>query len=274
MADIAFVVPFGRDGAADRAARRFVSSPRAPQRGNGPGPNLLIENHPGSGGLLGVQRANELARTGRPVLLLATPSTHVLLPARLGAAAGVDPAFQPVLELPAGPNVLLVPPRLGVSDVAGLVAHAHTRRLVYASAGAGQTIHVCTALFCELAGIEMTHRPYEAGSEAPYADLASGAVDVYFDNVLACAPRIARGEVVPLAVSAVQRTELLPQVATMIEQGYPGHVLEVWLAVFGAHLEPEVRVQLGGGPAESARLAARIASSRMAWTRALAYGSP
>jgi tripartite-type tricarboxylate transporter receptor subunit TctC len=120
----------------------------------------------------------------------------------------------------------------------------------------------------------MTHWPYDAGSEAPYADLQSGAVDVYFDNVLACGPRIARGEVVPLAVSAAQRTELLPHVPTMIEQGYPGHVLEVWLAVFGAHLEAQGRVQLGGGPAESARLAARIESSRMAWTRALASASP
>jgi tripartite-type tricarboxylate transporter receptor subunit TctC len=290
--DIPFVVPFGRDGASDRAARTFVaslgaptrgeassprapqrgeaSSPRALQRGNGPGPSLLIENHPGSGGLLGVTRANELARAGRPVLLLATPSTHVLLPARVGATAGVDAAFEPVIELPAGPNVLLVPPRLGVRSVAELVALARTRRLVYASAGTGQTIHVCTALFCTLAGIEMTHRPYDAGSEAAYADFASGAVDVYFDNVLACAGRIVRGEAVPLAVSAAQRTELLPEVPTMIERGFPGYALEMWLAVFGAHLEPEALQSLGSGPAERARLTARIEASRVAWTQALA----
>ena len=264
MPDIPFVVPFGRDGASDRAARALISSPRAP---------LKIENHPGAGGLLGVTRANDLARAGRPVLLLATPSTHVLLPARVGAAAGVAAAFEPVIELPAGPNVLLVPPRLGVRDVAGLVELARRRHLVYASAGTGQTIHVCTAVFCARAGVEMTHRPYDAGSEGAYADIASGTVDVYFDNVLACASRIARGEVVPLAVSSAQRTDLLPDVPTMIESGYPGYALEMWLAVFGAHLEPEALASLGSGPAERARLTTRIEASRVAWTDALRSAS-
>jgi tripartite-type tricarboxylate transporter receptor subunit TctC len=120
----------------------------------------------------------------------------------------------------------------------------------------------------------MTHRPYEAGSVAPYDDLASGAVDVYFDNVLACVDRIANGEVVqPLAVSAAHRTEILPDVPTMIECGYPEHVLEVWLAVFGANLAPDVMADLGSSVAERARLAARVEQSRRAWTRALASAS-
>lgn len=266
MPGLPFVIPFGRDGAADRAARAFAASPRA-------GPSFLFENHPGAGGLLGVQRANDLARTGSPVLILATPSTHVLLPARLGSTASVDAAFQPVRELPAGPNVLLAPPRLGVRDVTGLVELARARRLVYASAGTGQTIHVCSALFCELAGVEMTHRPYDAGSATAYADLASGAVDLYFDNVLACTDRIGRGDVVPLAVSSVTRTALLPEVPTMIECGYPDHVLEVWLAIFGARLEPGTLDELGGGAAERERLTARVEASRAAWTRALAVAA-
>lgn len=267
MASIAFVVPFGKDGAADRAARGWAGRPRAPQ-------GVRVENHPGAGGLLGVQRANALARAGEPVLLLGTPSTHVLLPARLGEAGTLDPAFHPLAELPAGPNVLLVPPRLGVRDVAGLIRLARSRPLVYASAGAGQTIHLCTALFCVLAGVEMTHRPYEAGSEAPYADLEAGEVDVYFDNVLACGERIARGEVVALAVSAADRSALLPGVPTLVESGFPEHVLEVWLAVFGANLEPSAMASLGSSPSESARLTRRVEESRPAWMRALASASP
>jgi tripartite-type tricarboxylate transporter receptor subunit TctC len=297
VANIPFVVPFGRDGAADRAAWTFVDSlpspssnrasrrdngpssrapqhgegpsPRAPQRGDGPGPNLLIENHPGSGGLLGVQRANVLARAGSPVLLLATPSTHILLPARIGATAVVDPAFEPVVELLSGPNVLLVSPRLGVKSVAELVRRARTERLVYASAGTGQTIHVCAALFCAQAGIAMTHRPYAEGSAAPHEDLVSGSVHMYFDNLLGCIDRIGRGEAVPLAISAATRHELLPEVPTMIECGFPDHVLDVWLAVFGAHLDAETLGRLGASPDEAARLSTDIEKSRGPWERAL-----
>lgn len=236
MADVRFVVPFGHDGAADRAARSFASPPRAP---------LLMENHPGSGGLLGLRRANALARAGEPVLLLATPSTHILLPARLGAEARVDDAFTPLAALPSAPNVLLVSRESGIATVEQLVDRARRERLTYASAGAGQTIHVCTALFCAQVGITMTHRPYDAGSATAYGDLLAGRVHVYFDNLLACRERLERGEVVALAESP----------------------LDVWLAVFGAHLEG---TSFQGDPAAAAKLARRIGDSREGWVRALA----
>src|SRR5690349_5139780 len=184
MADIPFIVPFGRDGAADRAAWAYsdrfthpVTSPRAallravhgrkPAAGHlplapqaAPEPTLQIENHPGSGGLLGVQRASAAARAGGPVLLLASPSTHILLPARTGAAAVLEQAFRPLIELGSGPHVLLASPHLRVSTAGGLVERARAERLVYASAGAGQSSHVCAAYFCSLAGVAMAHRPY------------------------------------------------------------------------------------------------------------------
>jgi tripartite-type tricarboxylate transporter receptor subunit TctC len=268
--DIAFIVPFGRDGAADRAARDFASSLRAPQRGDRPGPDLLLETLPGSGGLLGVQRANALAREGAPVLLLATPSTHILLPARIGASAVVDPAFRPVRDLPSGPNVLLASPRLGVRTVAELVERARTERLTYASAGTGQTIHVCSALFCALAHVPMHHRPYAEGSAAPHEDLVAGRVHVYFDNLLGCRERVARGEAVALAVSDVERDPRLPNVPTLVECGFPEHALDVWLAVFGANLDAAALERLAADAASVARLEQRVERSRAQWTRALA----
>ena len=276
MPHIPFVVPFGRDGAADRAAWAFVDSlpsPSSPLPARrlavGPGIHLLVENHPGSGGLIGVQRANALARSGNPVLLLATPSTHILLPARIGATAVVDPSFKPLVDLPSGPNVLLVSPRLGVRDVAGLIERTRNERLTYASAGTGQTIHVCAAFFCALAGIAMAHRPYAEGSAAPHEDLMAGRVHVYFNNLLGCLDRVARGEAVPLAVSAAKRNEKLPDVPTLIECGFQDHALDVWLAVFGANLDPAATVRLGGDAEPIARLAERVEQSRAPWQRAL-----
>jgi tripartite-type tricarboxylate transporter receptor subunit TctC len=267
------VVPFGRDGAADRAARAFASSPRAPQCGAGPGPDFLIENLPGSGGLLGVQRANALARKGDPVLLLATPSTHILLPGRIGAAAVVDPSFKPVRDLPSGPNVLLASTRLGVRTVAELIERAHAQSLVYASAGTGQTIHICSALFCALAHVPMAHQPYAEGSAAPYEDLVAGKVHVYFDNLLGCLERVARGEAVALAVSAAERDPRLPAVPTLVECGFPEHALDVWLAVFGANLDAAALDRLGAEAASVTHLEQRVERSRLQWARALAIVS-
>jgi tripartite-type tricarboxylate transporter receptor subunit TctC len=225
-----FVVPFGFDGAADRVARAFVRAFAGDES------SVAIENVPGEGGLLGVRRANELAGRGdTPVLLLATPSTHLLLPLRLGPTAAPSRAFNPVLGLGSAPNVLLASPALGVRTVEELIARSRSGDLVYASAGVGQTIHVCTAFFCELAGIAMTHRPFERGSTLAYGELAAGRVHVYFDNLLGCRGAIEGAEVVALAVSSDERSPLLPDVPTLAECGFREHALDVWFGVFGAH---------------------------------------
>ena len=247
---------------------------------------ISVENVPGAGGLKGVERANALAAREEAVLLLGTPSTHVLLPARLGASAAPDRAFHPLAGLGSAPNVLLVSPRLAARSVEALVALARGEQLVYASAGAGQTIHVCTALFCRQAGIAMRHRPYEAGSAAAYDDLIAGRVHVHFDNLLGCRERVARGEAIALAVSSRRRSAFLPGVPTLAECGFPDHALDVWLGVFAAHVEPalerEATRRLGdlagglhelgleAGPLDPRSLEAIVAASAAPWTRAIA----
>lgn len=220
---------------------------------------MSIENLPGAGGLAGVRRANELARSGAATLLLGTPTTHILLAARLGQGEAPDCSFQPLLGLGSAPNVLLVSPGLGVHTLAELIDRARQTRLIYASAGTGQTIHLCTALLCRQAGITMAHRPYDGGSATAYEDLVRGDVHVYFDSLLGCRERIAGGAAMPLAVSAAQRSALLPQVPTLIESGFPGHSLEVWLGAFGAHLDADARRAI-----DDLRFDARLASSLQA----------
>jgi tripartite-type tricarboxylate transporter receptor subunit TctC len=234
-----------------------------------------------------VRSANALAREGKPVLLFATPTTHVLLPLRVGDSAAPDPLFAPLAHLGHAPNVLLVSPRLGVTSVEALIDRTRKEPLVYASAGTGQTIHLCTAYFCELAGIRMAHRPYDQGSAHAYADLIAGRVHVYFDNLLGCPEFIARGDAIALAVSARERNRLLPDVPTLAELGFPDHALEIWFGVFGAGLEPPIlraidaargdaalresldAVGLSGDVGDAGALSRAIELSRDGWRRAL-----
>jgi tripartite-type tricarboxylate transporter receptor subunit TctC len=266
----AFVVPFGRDGASDRAARAFAAAFEAAG-----GATLAIENVPGEGGLAGVRRANALAGEGKPTLLLSTPTTHVLLPARLGSAAAADAAYQPLLGLGSAPNVLLAARSLGVDSLAALLTLARSRPLTYASAGAGQTIDMCTRELLRRAQVSMEHRPYDRGSELAYPGLERGEAHVFFDNLLACRSRIASGEVVPLAVSSARRSPFLPQVPAVAET-FPGYALDVWLGVFAAHAGDATRavarrlaaddglrrtlrdLGLDGGPQAAAAFAATV----------------
>lgn len=282
MAGIPLVVPFGREGASDRAARVFAAA-----LARSGGDALAIENLSGGGGLDGVLRANALAAGGAPVLLLATPSTHVLLPARRGRQHAPAGSFRPMVGLGSAPNVLLASPRLGVRSCEELVRLARERHLTYASAGTGQTIHVCTALFCEQAAISMTHRPYEKGSALAYGDLAAGEVHVYFDNLLGCRDRIEAGDAVPLAVSSAERSAGLPQVPTLAECGFEGHALDVWMGIFGANLAEAPAKHIGaldadqafgkrlaemglaGGPLSSQAFSLQVEGSAPDWLRAL-----
>ena len=257
---------------------------------------IEVENWPGAGGEAGVRRANALAVAGEAVLLLATPSTHLLLPARRGAEAAPSALLRALVGLGSAPNVLLIgtgdrPRTRGVRDsspVSALLARARVEPLVYGSAGAGQTIHLCSALLCELAGVCMTHRPFEGGSADAYAELAAGRVHLYFDNLLGCREAIARGEVEPLAVSAATRSPVLPDVPTLAECGYPDHALEVWFGVFGAGLPTALaqrlrpasadtvlasqlaHLGLEGGACDAADLPARMSASEAGWRRAFA----
>ena len=276
----AFVVPFGREGASDRAARAFLRAWLGTH-----GRALEVENVPGEGGLLGVRHANAMAAEGQAVWLLSTPTTHVLLPARLGESAAPHASFAPVLGLGSAPNVLLAASRLGVRTLDELLSLARRARLTYASAGSGQTIDVCTRELMRRAGISMAHRPYERGSVLAYAGLASGEADVYFDNLLGCSDRLASGEVRALAVSSAARSPALPVVPALAER-LPGYALDVWIGVVAAGIEArdredasalagDVRLRgeleslgLAGGPLPAAAFAAAVRDSAGSWSRA------
>jgi tripartite-type tricarboxylate transporter receptor subunit TctC len=154
---------------------------------------------------------------------------------------------------------------------------------VYASAGEGQTIHVCSAYFCGLAGIEMTHRPYDGGSATAYADFIAGRVHMYFDSLLGCHDRIASGDALPLAVSSSRRSPVLPDVPTLAELGFPDHALDVWLGVFAANrasipvladdaaLRSRLRaLGLDGGPIGAGAFGLQVQDSQAGWKRGLA----
>lgn len=235
---VRLIVPFGKDGAVDSLAR-LVAARLAQTWGQ----EVQILNHPGDGAVAGTALAARAPADGY-TLLLGSSSTHSIAPAFRGDLP-YDPAadFVPLSLIGWTPNLVLVPPK-GPDSIAELLALARARpgALTYASAGTGQTIHLCAALLATLAGVELAHRPYALGSMLGLQALMEGRADLMCDNVLPALPYVQSGAVKALAIAGALRCNALPELPTLEEEGLPGYAAEIWIGLFG----------LAGMPAEIA----------------------
>jgi len=239
---VRLIVPFGKDGATDTLARLIAA--RLAQRW---GHEVVLEHQPGGGAVPGTLLAAQAGADGY-TLLMGSSSTHSIAPALYGELP-YDPVadFAPLSLLGWAPNLLLVAPG-GPDSVGALLELARARpgALSYASAGYGQTIHLCAALLAELAGVELTHKPYPQGSMFGLQALMNGEVTLMCDNVLAALPFIRTGKVKPLAVAGAMRCPALPDLPTLEEAGLAGYAAEIWLGLLApAGVPPEISAQIG-----------------------------
>lgn len=226
--EVRIIVPYGRDGAADRLGRAVGA--RLAQLW---GVAVQYENLPGAGTAIGMRRAADAPADGY-TLMLGTSTTHALAPALRGDL-GFEPAraFAPLCMIGWSPNLLLSRRGLaaGVQELVAL-ARARPGVLRYASAGAGQTIHLCAELFARLAGVALYHVPFERGSMDGLKALAAGRVDLMFDNVLAALPMLRERRIEALGVASSMPCATLPDLPTLAEAGVPGYSADIWLGLF------------------------------------------
>ncbi len=255
------VVPFPPGGATDIAGRslqeplqRLLGQP------------VIIDNRAGAGGSIGMA---EVARAPGDGLTfgVATLSTHGVNPA-VYARLPYDPVkdFAGVTEIVKAPGVIVVNPQmLPVKDFAELVKYlkAHPGQVSYATPGNGTIGHMWGELFKSSTGTSMVHIPYRGAGPA-INDVLAGQVPVYFDQVASSLPYVKAGKLRALAVSWPERLDVLPEVPTYAELGYPqanepswfglvapaatpaAQVLRVQQAVAAALKEPAVRDRLAG----------------------------
>ncbi len=131
----------------------------------------------------------------------------------------------------------------------------HARRnpgaVNFSSAGIGTATHLTAELFQSVAGVRMTHVPYQ-GSARALNDLVAGTVDVMFDYPVSTLGFLREGRLRGLAVTAAARLPTLPELPTIAEAGLPGAEAGSWSGVFAPARTP---------PAVVARLAAGIGAA-------------
>lgn len=236
---IRLIVPFAAGTTTDILGR-ILAEALAREAGQ----PVVVDNRAGAGGNVGSQAVAQAAPDGY-TLLLATNGTHGIN-VSLFPDLGFDPVrdFTPIAPFVTTPTVLGVPPSLGVSSVAELLALGRSRPLTFASAGNGTTGHLSQALLNLRTGLKTDHVPYRNAGQG-ITDLLAGRVDAMFYHPLGLKPYLEAGTLKALAVTSARRVSSLPDTPTIQEAGIDDFVVEGLWNLFGpAGMPAEIVLRL------------------------------
>lgn len=195
------------------------------------GQQFIVENKPGAGTSLAAEFVARAPKDGYTLFLGSVANTiNSTLSPHLSFDFAKD--FTPVTLFAVVPNVLVVHPSVGVSNVTELIAAAKSKpgQIMYGSSGVGTSPHLSGELFNYQAGVKLTHVPY-SGSAQAVTDLIAGRISVMFSPASSVAAYVEAGKLKALAVSTSQRTAIMPTLPTIAESGLPGFDTAVWLGI-------------------------------------------
>ena len=231
---VTIVVSFAPGGSTDIVARLL-----AQQLQQAIGGSFVVENRPGASGTIGMASVAR-ARPDGYTLVFSGGGTYSMV-GHLYPQRGYDEetSFAPVGAVTTSSIFLCANPRLGVRDIAGLIAMAKAQpgRLSYGSSGAGGSAHVATELFLGDAGIEVESITYRGGAPALQA-LVAGEVQMAFVEAVSALPLIRSGEILGLGVSSRDRNPLAPEIPAIAE-ALPGYECTTVTALFAPAGTPE-----------------------------------
>ena len=183
------------------------------------GQPFVVENRSGAGGNIG---AEVVAKAGDPHVLLVGGNGPVAINKHLykGLAFDPDKDLVPVSLLASAPQMLVA--RIDFGDFKSFIEHARKNpgRLSYASVGGGSASHLTMELLKSDARVFILHIPYRGFPQAA-TDMLAGNIDAMFAIVPAVLPHVRSGKMKALALTALKRSDLAPEVPSVAELGYP-----------------------------------------------------
>ena len=219
---IRLIVPFA-PGASNDTLSRATALAMSPLLGQ----QIVIDNRPGAGGMIGAEAAARAEPDGYTIVnVQASFATNAAIRAKMPYDTTRDFAYIGLMTK--SPMIVVVHPSMPLKTVKELVALARKRPgdLNYGSSGTGGSNHLATELFAKMAKIKIVHVPYKSIGLA-LTDLLGGNVQMVITSLPSALVQVKAGRLKPLGVAAEKRSSFAPDIPTVTEGGVP-YVVELW----------------------------------------------
>ena len=230
---VRMIVPSSAGGGTDIVARII-----APELSKRLGQQVVIDNRPGAGTMIGIEVAAKSPADGYTVLMgLSTLAINSALYKKVPYDPQRD--FAPITQVVSSASIIVVHPSIPVTTLKELIAFARARpgQLNYASAGAGTYPHMTMALFLSMAKLKMVHIPYK-GTAPAMIDMVAGQVATMAATILTGMPQIRAGRLRPLGITSAARSPIVPDIPTVAEAGLTGYESVQWYGMLAPAKTP------------------------------------
>ena len=224
---VRIIVPFAPGGGSD-----FIARFTAQRLTDALGSQVIVENRPGAGGLLGIEQGVKSDPDGYTLTLIASSYTvnAALYPLKYDPLADITP----VVQISQGPMIVIANPKFPAKSTRELINLAKQKpgTINFASAGQGSITHMVAELFQSMAGIKMNHVPYK-GTGPALTDTISGQTDIFFSSTATALPHVKSGRLRAIAVTTAKRLPAEPEVPTIAESGVKDFDVVLWHGLIG-----------------------------------------
>jgi tripartite-type tricarboxylate transporter receptor subunit TctC len=231
---IRLVVAFAAGGTTDFVARLIAEKTKASL-----GQSIVVENKPGANGAIGADYVAKSEPDGY-TLFFSTAGALAINPSMRNDLP-YDPIkdFTPIAPVARNTVVFAVNHTLGIATGQDMIARAKEKpgTVTVAITGVGAISHLAIEMLQLAAGIKLQIVPYRGAGQAT-ADFIGGQLNAMSAEVPVLMPQVKVGKAKILAVSAQNRSDVLPDVPTFAELGYPDVVADNWSGVLAPPRTP------------------------------------
>ena len=221
-------------GTTDFVARQLAERAKASL-----GQNIVVENKPGANGAIGAEFVAKSEPDGY-TLFFSTAGALAINPS-MRSDLPYDPIkdFTPIVPVARNTVLFAVNPTLGVATAQEMIARPKEKpgTITVAITGVGAISHLAIEMLQIAAGIKLQYVPYRGAGQA-VADFIGGQLNAMSAEVPVLMPQIKAGKATILAVSAQNRSDVLPEVPTFAELGYPDVIADNWSGVLAPPKTP------------------------------------
>ena len=224
---VRFIVPFPPGGSVDPLARLL-----GVKLGDSLKQQFIVENRPGAGGSIGTGAAAKAPADGYTFLVVF--DSHGVNQALLSSLPyNTAKDFAPVMLVGTAPYAIATQAAKPWKSFAEVVAASKAKpdSVSIGSIGNGTLGHLVLVQAQQMGGFKITHAPF-AGGGPMNQNILGGQIDMGIGSVALLTPQVKGGKMRAIATTGDKRATSMPDVPTLIEQGFPGLTAYAWWGIY------------------------------------------